>query len=377
MEKEPRVSVVIPCLNEERTLGLVITEARDALFHSLYSYEIVVADNGSTDHSRKIAESLGARVVPAKTLGYGAALRTGVLAAKGSIIILGDADYTYDFKQAPQMVARLLQADAEMVLGSRIKGMIEEGAMPALHHYLGTPVLTYLINVLFGGNISDCNSGFRAFRRERFLAWNVSSPGMEFASELIVNCLKAGDRIVEIPVTLRKDIRNRAPHLQRWRDGMRHLLFILSRAPQGFTYGGLVLLGLSLCLAIPSSLFGLSRIGPFTLFDYHSMIVAIITGFLGSQAIVCGLVLDLKAKNPLPMNGVLLRLSEVLLLKILLALCTVTISFVLFLFLVWVKHGFNTLHYLRQGLAVLYATVVVGGLGLGLFMTHVYKRVGP
>ena len=374
-ETKPQISIVIPCLNEEQTLGPVVQEARDTFSHSSYSFEIVVADNGSTDRSREIGESLGARIVRVPQPGYGAALRAGVLAAKGNIIVFGDADNTYDFKQAPELISRLLEGDADMVIGSRLKGIIEADAMPALHHYVGTPVLTSLINVLFRGTISDCNSGFRAFYANRFPRWNVRSTGMEFASELIINCLKMGGRIVEIPVTLRKDVRNRIPHLQRWRDGMRHLLFILSRAPHAFTYPGLALLIISLGLAVPSTLFGLSQIGLFSLFDYHSMIVAIMAGFLGSQALIYGLLLDSRTVKPLPVNAVFLRLGEVLLLKILLFVSVVILSFVLLLAGVWVRHGFHSLHYLRQGLTVLYVAVVIGGLGLGLFMTHVYKRI--
>src|SRR5215475_14036053 len=136
-----------------------------------------------------------------------------------------------------------------MVVGTRLQGHIEPGAMPGLHRYLGTPILTAMINLLFGSKLTDCNSGFRAFRRDQLTAWNVSSPGMEFASELLVNALRAGAKIVEVPITLRCDRRNRRPHLQTWRDGMRHLLTILARAPWLFLHGGLAIVGLSLLIA--------------------------------------------------------------------------------------------------------------------------------
>ncbi len=147
-------------------------------------------------------------------------------------------------------------------MGSRMKGDIEKGAMPLLHRYLGTPVLTSLINVLFQAHITDCNSGFRAFHKDRYMHWGASSTGMEFASEMIVGCLKAGDHITELSIPLLKDQRDRAPHLSTWRDGMRHLLIILSQAPHGFTYSGIALLGSSLFVAIPCMTVGQVRVGP-------------------------------------------------------------------------------------------------------------------
>src|SRR5262249_29571273 len=154
---------------------------------SPYNYEIIVADNGSTDASPSIARTGGARVVPVTRKGYGAALQGGFKEARGSIIVFGDADLTYDFHYGPDLVDRLIKSNAQMDVGSRLSGNIEEGAMPFLHRYLGTPALTHLINILFKGDITDCNSGFRAFYKENLAHWHAKSTGMEFASELIVN----------------------------------------------------------------------------------------------------------------------------------------------------------------------------------------------
>jgi len=371
----PTVSIVIPCLNEETTLGSVLSEASDAFRQSPYTFEMIVADNGSTDRSREIALEHGAKVIPVPSRGYGAALLGGFNAATGHVILFGDADATYDFKQGPTLVSQLLKSKSAMIMGTRIRGDIESGAMPLLHRYLGTPALTHLINVLFKGKITDCNSGFRAFYRENLSRWQAGSPGMEFASELIVNCLKAGDEITELPITLRKDIRNRAPHLSTWRDGMRHLLFILSRAPQGFTWAGLALLLASLTVALPSMLLGATRWHSIEIFDFHSLILANLIGFLGTQAMSYGLLLDTQTAHPLPINQYLLAIREEVLLKITSALLALVLGFVVFIVIVWLRHGFNNLHFLRSSLSLLYITTVLGNLALGLFLAHIHKRV--
>jgi glycosyltransferase involved in cell wall biosynthesis len=372
--ESPLVSVVLPCLNEARTIPHVIREVQAAFGRSPYPYEIVVADNGSADGSPQIAQSLGTRVVHVKNKGYGAALLGGFQAAQGAIIVFGDADFTYDFKQGPDLVARLMQQDAAMVIGTRMRGTIESGAMPGLHRYLGTPVLTRLINILFGGALTDCNSGFRAFFKEKLALWQVKSTGMEFATELIVNCLKAGDRIIEIPISLRKDSQTRMPHLSTWQDGMRHLLFILSRAPHGFTYSGTFLLACSMAIALPSIVVGPMRLFQIAVFDFHSLILATLAGFLGTQALSYGLILDSESKSPLPINGFLLRINEVWLLRILTSLILLILGFTVFIGLVWARHGFNNLHYLRASLTLLYLTIVVGNLGLAIFIAQVYRR---
>src|SRR5262249_8238139 len=158
-------------------------------------------------------------------------------------------DLTYDFHEGPRLVQALRDANADMVVGTRLQGHIEPGAMPVLHRRLGTPVLTAMINCLFGSKLTDCNSGFRAFRRDQLTTWEVAAAGVELAAELLGNAVRAGAKIVEVPIPLRRDQRDRQPHLQTWRDGMRHLLTILARAPWLFLNGGLALVVLSALIA--------------------------------------------------------------------------------------------------------------------------------
>ena len=227
MNRDPFVSVVVPCLNEARTLPIVLRDIVDGLTQTVFTYEIVVADNGSTDTSRVIAKQYGARVVKVAEKGYGAALLGGFRESKGQVILYADADATYDFKEGPRLIIRLLYTRAGLVLGTRIKGTIRPGAMPLKNRYLGTPVLTWIINQLYGTKLTDCNSGFRCFHKDRLERWNLTSPGMELASEMLVKCAKTKDLIEEVSITLRRDINGRTPHLRPWRDGWRHLRLIL------------------------------------------------------------------------------------------------------------------------------------------------------
>jgi len=268
-----------------------------------------------------------------------------------------------------------MQGDVDMVMGSRVRGNIHVGAMPLLHRYLGTPVLTRLINILFKSKISDCNSGFRALHREKFMDWQIQSTGMEFASELIVSCLKAGGSIAEVPITLRKDGRGRPPHLSKWRDGMRHLLFILSRASHGFTYVGLTLLLLSLLIALPATVLGPVKLGSLSIFDFHSMLLAILIGFCGAQCMIYGLLLDSGSKKPIPVNAFFLRMGEVVLLKMMMGLLATIFLFLGFITFVWWRHGFGNINYVRSGISFLYVVVVLGALGFGVFIAQVHRRL--
>ncbi len=229
---EPAIalSVVLPCLNEEKTLAAAMQMARELIDTSGLHGEIVVADNGSTDRSVERAQKAGARVVPVARKGYGFALMTGIRAAFGKYIVMGDADATYDFREALPML-RALREGHDLVIGSRLRGRIEPGAMPPLHRYLGTPVLTWLQRLFFGLRISDCNCGLRAFTREAFDRMELVSGGMEFASEMLIKSAKLKLKVGEVPCSLKRDTRNRPPHLKTWRDGWRHLRFILLFAP--------------------------------------------------------------------------------------------------------------------------------------------------
>jgi glycosyltransferase involved in cell wall biosynthesis len=373
----PGVSVVIPCLNERATIAEAVTVAREAFASWPGGAEVIVADNGSTDGSAELAQAAGARVVLAVERGYGAALQTGFATAQTAYVVYADADLTYDFQEGPRLVTALHESRADMVVGSRLRGAIEPGAMPLLHRYIGTPILTGLINLLFGHHhgLTDCNSGFRAFRRDCLADWGATSPGMEFASELLVNSLCARAKIVEVPVSLRRDREDRQPHLQTWRDGMRHFLMILARAPWLFLNGGLTIVGLSVLLAILCAFGPRWVLGKFALFDYHTLIFALLLGFLGAQLFGTGLLLQLRRSYP--MGGLarrLLTLHEGVLFWLLAGIGTSVSAGVGFVVWSWIAHGFANIAYLKFTLFLLYGATVLGSLGMSLFYAHLCKR---
>ena len=228
------VSFVLPCLNEAQSLEHcigVIREALAELDHRLgLTGEIVVADNGSTDGSQALAERLGARVVPVAERGYGAALRGGFEAARGRYLVMGDSDGSYDFREATAMVEALMSG-ADLCMGSRFKGGIKPGAMPWKNRYIGNPILTGILNLLFGAGISDAHCGLRALTKPCFERLELTGSGMEFASEMVIKAALKGERIVERPATLSPDLRDRAPHLRPWRDGWRHLRYLFMLSP--------------------------------------------------------------------------------------------------------------------------------------------------
>ena len=222
------ISVVIPALDEERTIGFCVDEAMKALGGR---GEVVVADNGSTDRTREIAEARGARVVPVARKGYGAALRGGFAAARGRFLIMADADGSYDFSQLGRYAEKL--AGFDLVVGNRFQGAIEPGAMPLQNRYLGTPALTAIMNLLFRTGLGDVNCGMRGLRKEAFERMGLKADGMEFATEMLVKASLLKLRIAEVPCDLRRDRRDRPPHLRPWRDGWRHLRFMLLFSPTG------------------------------------------------------------------------------------------------------------------------------------------------
>ena len=230
------VTIVMPCLNEAACLPVCIANAREALDWMQESLElhgeIVIADNGSADGSQEIARSLGARVVDVTERGYGAALRGGARAARGRYIVMGDADGSYDFRDAVAMVRELSQG-ADLCMGSRFKGGIAPGAMPWKNRYIGNPVLTGILNILFRSGVSDAHCGLRALTKRCFERLRLSGAGMEFASEMIVKASLLGVKIAEVPATLSPDLRNRPPHLRPWRDGWRHLRYLMMLSPAG------------------------------------------------------------------------------------------------------------------------------------------------
>jgi len=243
----PEVSIVIPCLNEENSIGIVVEKAKRAIEMMGVSGEVIVADNGSTDRSVEIALSKGARVVHVAQKGYGNALRGGIEAARGRIIVIGDADDSYDFLEAPKLVAKIKEG-YDLVVGSRFKGRILPGAMPWTSK-IGNPIMTFTLNLLFKVNTSDSQSGMRAFTKEAYRKMQLQATGMEFASEMLIKAGKAKLKIAEVPITLHPDKRGRPPHLRPIRDGWRHLKLMLTYSPTVlFLIPGLTLMLIGLAL---------------------------------------------------------------------------------------------------------------------------------
>jgi glycosyltransferase involved in cell wall biosynthesis len=282
------LTIVIPCLNEAETLAQVIDRARRFLHAYEVAGEVVIADNGSTDGSTAIAIGAGARVVPVAERGYGAALRAGIEAARGTYVAMADADCSYDFMDLMPFLERL-RSGTELVVGNRFLGGIGKGAMPPLHRYLGNPVLSLAGRVFFSAPIGDFHCGLRAFRRDSILSLGLSSPGMEYASEMIVKAQLAGVSMSEVPATLAKDGRSRPPHLRSWRDGWRHLKFLLLFAPRSlYLYPGLGLFALSFA-AFLGLLPGDVAVGSVR-FGVHSLLFAGAGMLIGAQMMSFGLV---------------------------------------------------------------------------------------
>jgi glycosyltransferase involved in cell wall biosynthesis len=245
-EPDLELTILMPCLNEAETLAACVRQARQFLADNHVEGEVLVADNGSTDGSRDIAVAEGARMVPVPQRGYGAALLGGIEAARGRYVIMGDADQSYDFSSLMPFVEKLREG-YDVVMGNRFKGGIAPGAMPNSHKYLGNPVLSGLGRLFFSIPIGDFHCGLRGVNRDRIRELGLSTTGMEFASEMVVRSALADYRMTEVPTTLSKDGRSRPPHLNTWRDGWRHLRFLLIYSPRWlFLYPGLLLLALGL-----------------------------------------------------------------------------------------------------------------------------------
>ena len=281
------VSVVIPCLNEANSLAYCVDKAMKAFQAAGISGEVVVADNGSTDDSIRIAEEHGARVIRVAERGYGAALRAGIAGAHGPFIIMGDADDSYDFSDVPRFVEKLREGN-DIVMGNRFSGEIKPGAMPWHHRYVGNPVLTALLNLLFHARIGDSHCGMRGFSRAIYDRMDLRSTGMEFASEFVIKAVQLGARMTEIPITLWVDKRNRPPHLRSFRDGWRHLRFMLLYAPNWlFLLPGASFVALGLFLVfwlLPGPRHITAHVG----LDIHTMIFGVIFTLLGVQILSIG-----------------------------------------------------------------------------------------
>ncbi|MBU1193830.1 MAG: glycosyltransferase family 2 protein [Proteobacteria bacterium] len=226
----PEVSAIIPCLNEEATLAICIKKAQKAFEELGISGEVVIGDNGSTDKSIEIANKLGARVVPQKIKGYGAAIQAAANAAKGKYLIMADADDSYDWSNIAPFINEL-DKGYDFVIGNRFEGGIQKGAMPFLHRYLGNPILSKISSIFYRVKIRDFHCGMRAFTKEAYSKMNLQTEGMEFATEMVVRAAQEKLKIKEVPIKLFPDKRNRKPHLRTFRDGWRHLRFIMTYAP--------------------------------------------------------------------------------------------------------------------------------------------------
>jgi glycosyltransferase involved in cell wall biosynthesis len=304
---EPELTILMPCLNEAETIATCVLKARRFLERTGLAGEVLVADNGSTDGSPELSRTLGARVVHIATKGYGSALIGGIEAARGRYVIMADADDSYDLSALDGFVNSLRAGNA-LVIGHRFRGGIRPGAMPWLHRYLGNPVLSFLGRLFFSCRIGDFHCGLRGFDRAAALRLGLSAPGMEFASEMIVKAALAGWSIAEVPTILSPAGRSRPPHLRSWRDGWRHLRFLLTMSPRWLLlYPGafLIAVGVAAELAILRGPIIIHGVG----FDIHTMLYAAGATILGLQLVLFSLIARTVGviKGLLPMTPTLER----------------------------------------------------------------------
>ncbi len=277
----------MPCLNEVETLATCIQKARLAIDRLGLNAEIVVADNGSTDGSQELARELGARVVDVVRKGYGSALIGGIDATRGELVIMGDADDSYDFSAIGPLVVRLREG-YDLVMGNRFAGGIKQGAMVWSHRWVGNPVLTAISRLFFHTPVGDMHCGLRGFRKDAYSKLHLSATGMEFASEMVIKASLQGMKIAEVPVVLSPDGRSRPPHLRTWRDGWRHLRFMLLFSPRWlFLYPGLILFAVGGVLSL------VLLPGPLVVagvrLDIHTLLVAGFLALLGYQLVLFAL----------------------------------------------------------------------------------------
>jgi hypothetical protein len=375
---KPAVSFVIPCLNEIETIARCVCEIQRWAEGSGIACEIMVADNGSTDGSAEAARAARAEVVHVTQRGYGASVLAGTEAASAPIVVMMDADLSYDPVGAD---ALLLAIDngADLAIGSRLRGSIDPGAMPTLHRRLGTPTLTVLTRLLFGGQLTDTQSGMRAFRREAVLALGLRTTGMEFASEMIVRSLLAGLVIREAPIPFRRDGRSRLPHLRPWHDGWRHLRLLLLLSPR-WTLGvpGLAMFVVGLVLMLLVAVSPL-EIGGITL-DLHTLVVACLFITVGYQAMTIAAVIRF---NPLwrdlgPPNALLRRLARLISFESWLwigcGLAAIGASLILWQTFVWASGDFGALP-LQRSLRVVLVGATVLALGVQTVLISVVSAM--
>jgi glycosyltransferase involved in cell wall biosynthesis len=275
------VTILMPCLNEAETLAFCVRQAVAALRDNNISGEVLIADNGSTDGSQQVAVEEGARVLNVPVRGYGAALMAGIADARGKYVLMADADASYDFGHLPRFLTKLNEG-YDLVMGNRFKGEIKPGAMPPLHKYLGNPVLSFIGRLFFGIPVGDFHCGIRAMRRDAIVALDLHTTGMEYASEMVVRSSLGGLRITEVPTTLSPDGRTRAPHLRTWRDGWRHLRFLLLYSPRWlFLLPGIITFFVGVIISL-WLIAGPRTIGPYT-FDVDTLTYALGLVLIGAH----------------------------------------------------------------------------------------------
>lgn len=356
------VSIVMPCLNEEATLGASLRKAREGLARLGVRGEVIVADNGSTDRSIAIAESEGARVVHVSRRGYGSAYQGGIAAARGRVIVIGDSDDTYDFSRIDELIAPL-EHGADLVMGSRLGGTIAKGAMPPLHRYVGTPVLTAVLNLLFGTKLVDTLSGFRAFTRRTYEALALSSPGMEWGSEMLVAAARKGLNIVEVPIQYHPRLGE--SKLRSFRDGWRYLRMMLMYSPTHlFIMPGVVMTAVGLLIL------GVLMPGPIRygrlFFDFHYMFVGSLGAIIGTQVALLGLFA--KSEQGMP---AWFTLERGLVFGALLLLAGFAVNFRILW--VWVATGFGPMNAVRPAIVALTLMAV----GAQIFFSSFYLALLP
>ncbi|NBY20496.1 glycosyltransferase family 2 protein [bacterium] len=337
------LTIVMPCLNEAETLAACIHKAMSFLKSHQIEGEVLIADNGSSDGSQEIAEKLGAKVIHVKEKGYGAALSGGIKAAQGRYVIMGDSDDSYDFSNLMPFIEKLREGH-DLVLGNRFRGGIQKGAMPFLHRYLGNPVLSRIGKIFFGSPVGDFHCGLRGFSKSAIESLNLVTRGMEFASEMIVKATLNDLKITEVPTTLSPDGRSRPPHLRTWRDGWRHLKFLLLYCPRWlFLYPGSI-------LALWGAIFyALIMTGPLQIgkvnFDIHTLIYAASALVVGYQTMIYAIFAESIGiqRGILPPN----KSNQKILTLMTVEMAAITGGFLILL-----------------------------GLGLGLFSIHAWQKLG-
>ncbi len=382
------LTILMPCLDEALTLASCIRKARRFLERAGIDGEVLIADNGSGDGSQVVARRAGARVVDVSVRGYGSALRAGIAAARGRYVVMGDADDSYDFESLDGFVKQL-RAGADLVVGNRFVGGIAGDAMPLLHRYLGNPVLSFLGRLLFRAPVGDFHCGLRAFRRDAILALGLCEPGMEFASEMVVKASLAKLAIAEVPTTLVKDGRDRAPHLKTWRDGWRHLRFLLMLSPRwALCYPGALMTALGWMLQLvllPGSL-TIGGIG----FDVHTMLFSAAIAMVGNQLLMFGLLARGAGAEMglLPRAGAVLRIQALFTLERAIAVAAVlmaaSLGLALFATGQWKAASFAALDpvimmrpaILSVALGVTGCQLVVGALCMSLVRYSARQRTG-